>query len=350
MSQMVCLLFFFIFVARSASSNLPIVINTWPFITANAKAWSVINSKGTSALDAIEHGCSMCDLHRQCGSSVGYGGSPDENGETTLDAMIMEGITHSVGAVADLRRVKSAISVARAVMKYTDHTLLVGDAATKFALQMGFKESDLHTNESIAVWKKWRSGKCQPNYWKDVEPDPRKHCGPYKPANRDNPLYKFHDPQNSPDISETNHDTIGMLVVDAKGNIAGGTTTNGMTHKIPGRVGDSPIVGAGAYVDNAVGGAVATGDGDVMMRFLPSFHTVLLMQEGLSPREATRKALIPIIKKYPNFAGALVATTITGEYGAACHNFGGSVQYTVTNPSLKNSTVFKIKCSKHFKF
>ncbi|XP_029636240.1 N(4)-(Beta-N-acetylglucosaminyl)-L-asparaginase [Octopus sinensis] len=350
MSQKVCLLFLLIVVARAAGSNLPLVINTWPFITPNAKAWSVINNKERSALDAVEQGCSMCERYRQCSKSIGYGGRPDEDGETTLDAMIMDGITHSAGAVGGLRRVKAAISVARAVMEYTDHTLLVGEGATKFALQMGFQESDLHSNDSIAMWNNWRSGNCQPNFWKNVKPDPKKHCGPYKPANHDDPLYKFHKPQNSPDISETNHDTIGMIGVDAKGNVAVGTSTNGLANKMHGRVGDSPIVGAGAYVDNAVGGAVATGNGDVMMRFLPSFHVVLLMQEGLSPTEATRKALLPIIKKYPNFHGALIAATITGEYGAACHNFGGSVDYAVTNPSLENSTVFKLMCSKHFQF
>ncbi|GAB1604679.1 N(4)-(Beta-N-acetylglucosaminyl)-L-asparaginase-like [Argonauta hians] len=339
------LLLFLTLVCRTLSSNLPIVINTWPFVSANSKAWHVINSKGRTAVDAVELGCSMCDLYRQCGPSVGYGGSPDENGETTLDAMIMDGNTHSVGSVADLRRVKPAISVARAVMKYTQHTLLVGEAATKFAVQMGFQESDLHTNESIKIWKDWHSSNCQPNYWKDVKPDPDKHCGPYKPANHDS-FYKFHNEESSQEISKNNHDTIGMIVVDADGNIAGGTSTNGMTHKIPGRVGDSPIIGSGAYVDSAVGGAVATGDGDVMMRFLPSFHVVVLMQQGLSPTKATQKALLPIIKKFPSFSGALVATTVAGEYGAACHNFGGSAQFTVINPTLKNSTVVTIKCSK----
>ncbi|XP_038055108.1 putative N(4)-(beta-N-acetylglucosaminyl)-L-asparaginase GM21137 [Patiria miniata] len=137
----------------------------------------------------------------------------------------------------------------------------------QFAVEMGFKEESLATNTSINEWKQWKANNCQPNFRQNVQPDPTKSCGPYHPDYaRSHPV----EPRYNSEVDKGNHDTIGMLVIDRDGNIAGGTTTNGANHKVPGRVGDSPIVGAGCYVDNDVGGAVATGDGDVMMRFLPS--------------------------------------------------------------------------------
>lgn len=326
----------------SKHPSLPLVINTWPFVEATEKAWSVIYHDGGSNLDAVEKGCSVCEIQRLCGDSVGYGGHPDETGKTTLDAMIMDGATHQVGSVGNLKRVKNAISVARAVMDYTEHTLLVGNDATMFAIEMGFPIYNLETNKTIQEFKNWLHNKCQPNYRKNVVPDHTKSCGSYKPILQQ----KFGLPSFSHQtISKDNHDTIGMLVIDKNGNIAGGTTTNGMDHKVPGRVGDSPIIGSGAYVDNDIGGAVGTGDGDIMMRFVPSFHAVHLMQNGLSPEEAASGALKPIIKKYPHFSGAIVAASISGEYGAACHNFGGAAQYTVRTSSMQNATVFSIKCS-----
>lgn len=323
----------------SKSTSLPLVINTWPFEKATEKAWSVITNGGSN-LDAVEKGCSVCEIQRMCSDSVGYGAHPDEKGETTLDAMIMDGVSHRVGSVGNLKRVKGAISVARAVMDYTQHTMLVGNDATIFAQEMGFTITPLYTNESLKEWNDWLHNKCQPNYWQNVLPNHTESCGPYKPIQRHTVPLPSHQ-----SISKDNHDTIGMLVIDKNGNIAGGTSTNGMNHKIPGRVGDSPIIGSGAYVDNDIGGAVGTGDGDVMMRFVPSFHAVQLMLNGFSPEKAARSALKPIIKKYPDFSGAIVAASISGEYGAACHNFGGKVQYTLQTPSLKNATIFTIKCS-----
>ncbi|XP_042900663.1 N(4)-(Beta-N-acetylglucosaminyl)-L-asparaginase isoform X2 [Parasteatoda tepidariorum] len=285
---------------------IPMVINTWAFTNATEKAWNVVKDNRGCALDAVEKGCSQCEIE-QCDHTVGYGGSPDENGETTLDAMIMDGSTHDVGAVAALRRIKNAISVARKVLENTEHSLLVGDQATQFALKMGFKEENLNSNFSLELWKKWKMNNCQPNFWKNVNPDPRKYCGPYKAAS------------NEHDFGEHNHDTIGMIVIDSRGKIAAGTSSNGAKFKIPGRVGDSPIAGSGAYVDEDVGGAAATGDGDVMMRFLPSFHSVENMRRGMNPMDATRESIKRIIVKYPTFSGAVVAATMQGDFGAACH-------------------------------
>ncbi|XP_042881778.1 N(4)-(Beta-N-acetylglucosaminyl)-L-asparaginase-like [Penaeus japonicus] len=327
---------------KTTKDSLPLVINTWSFVNSTAKAWSVLYNDKGSALDAVEKGCSVCE-ELQCDGSVGFGGSPDENGETTLDAMIMDGTTHDVGAVAALRRVKHAISVARMVLEHTTHTLLVGDQATEFALQMGFKEENLTTSSSIEIHEHWKENSCQPNYWKNVQPDPASTCGPYTPVDVSKKSRKWATAQEGKNFNTNNHDTIGMIAIDTTGHIAGGTSTNGATHKIPGRVGDSPIPGSGAYVDRHVGGAAATGDGDVMMRFMPALITVEGMRSGLSPHKAAEKALFQIAMYYPGFMGAIVATTITGEVGAACHGFD-KFPYSVANPTLQEVTVMEVLC------
>ncbi|EDV24643.1 uncharacterized protein TRIADDRAFT_24893 [Trichoplax adhaerens] len=295
--------------------KLPLVINTWPFTVATRAAWKVINSTSGTPLDAVEQGCTACEV-AQCDGTVGYGGSPDESGETTLDAMIMDGTSHDVGSVGCLKRIKSAISVARKVMELTNHTLLVGDEATRFAISTGFKQENLHTNKSVGIYKSWLENNCQPNFWKGVTPNPRSSCGPYRPADTCQSLDCKQDTNH--DVSSDNHDTIGMIVVD-KNTIAGGTSTNGANHKISGRVGDSPIAGAGLYVDKDIGGSAATGDGDVMMRFLPSYQVVESMRLGMSPKKATTEAIMRIKKYYPHFNGALIAVNMAGEVGIYIH-------------------------------
>ncbi|CAG5114644.1 unnamed protein product, partial [Candidula unifasciata] len=176
----VILLFFIIWSVSAKDTLLPVVINTWPFTNATASAWEVLQ-KGGSADDSLVVGCSTCE-RLQCDGSVGFGSNPDESGETTLDAMIMDGATFAVGAVGDLRRVKNAIGVARAVMKYSDHTLLAGESATKFAVEMGFKEESLTTNKSQAMFNDWVKSNCQPNFRQNVKPDPKTSCGPYSPV------------------------------------------------------------------------------------------------------------------------------------------------------------------------
>nr|XP_020463178.1 N(4)-(beta-N-acetylglucosaminyl)-L-asparaginase [Monopterus albus] len=145
-------------------ASLPLVINTWPFSDPTAEAWRTLQSCG-SALDAVEKGLTSCEM-QPCAPTVGFGGSPDESGETTLDAMIMNGDTMEVGAVANLRRIKNAIGVAKAVMTYTDHTLLVGESASVFAENMGFTAEDLTTNISMNIFLQWLKGSCQPNFRK----------------------------------------------------------------------------------------------------------------------------------------------------------------------------------------
>jgi N4-(beta-N-acetylglucosaminyl)-L-asparaginase len=302
------------------STTKRMVINTWggPFANATVAAFQAL-SQGGSALDAIESGCKYCEEH-QCDTTVGFGNHPDTSGRTTLDAMIMDGNTFDVGSVGYIRHYRDAISIARAVMTYTGHTLLVGDGAESFASMMGFTKRDATDANSIHVYEEWREANCQPNFYENI-PEAKVSCGPYSPTH----LTKTADIQ-AKGVKETwkvthdNHDTIGMVSIDGDGNMACGTSTNGANHKVAGRIGDSPITGAGCYVNTLVGGAAATGDGDVMMRFLPSFAAVSFMEQGVSPSEACNRALLPIVKAFPTFSGGVVCVNRQGEYGAATQN------------------------------
>ncbi|KAM6269674.1 N(4)-(beta-N-acetylglucosaminyl)-L-asparaginase isoform 2-T2 [Porphyrio hochstetteri] len=215
----------------ASATALPVVINTWAFRKAAETAWRVLQSGG-SELDAVEKGCGQCEID-QCDGSVGYGGSPDESGETTLDAMIMDGNTMEVGAVADLRHVKNAIGVARKVIEYTKHTLLVGESASLFAVRMGFPYEDLTTQKSLSMYSNWLNQSCQPNYWKNVVPDSSKSCGPYKRPEKVTPKEEQPISQRRAQNVQS-HDTIGMVVIGGSGTVASGTSTNGAIHKIPG--------------------------------------------------------------------------------------------------------------------
>ncbi|XP_065579870.1 N(4)-(Beta-N-acetylglucosaminyl)-L-asparaginase-like isoform X2 [Artemia franciscana] len=294
--------------------------------------------KGGSALDAIERGCSKAE-EMQVDGTVGWGGSPDENGESTLDALIMDGPTHDVGAVANLHRIKNAISVARKVLEHTRHSFLVGESATDFAKQMGFKEENISSANSINMWQIWKNSSCQPNFWKNVVPDSSESCGPYYPKTAD-------DDRNEMPVNgdRYNHDTIGMIAIDKYGRIACGTSTNGSKFKIPGRVGDSSIVGSGCYADQFVGGASATGDGDILMRFSPSLIAVEYMSQGLSPTAAAKIAITRIVRHYPIFSGALVVMNMKGEYGGYCYGFS-EFSYSVASPALEGVQVINVPCN-----
>ncbi|KAI1342927.1 asparaginase-domain-containing protein [Xylariaceae sp. FL0016] len=299
------------------SPGLPMVINTWggAFTVATDAAYlSLLNSQ-TSALDAVEVGCSTCES-AQCDGSVGFGGSPDENCETTLDAMIMDGTTMKSGSVAAIRRIKDAISVARAVLEHTTHTMLAGDQATQFAISNGFVAQNLSTEDSAASCEEWKASACQPNYRINVTPDPSASCGPYVPSalNSSSPGYTSQlQPRDAPE----GHDTISMISLDSSGTMAAGTSTNGASHKIPGRVGDGPITGSGSYVDGDVGGCGATGDGDIMMRFLPCYQAVESMRQGMTPVAAAEDAVNRMLKKYPEVQSGLVVVNNKGEHGGA---------------------------------
>ena len=243
-------------VTRRKSPN-PVVVATWDNREATDAGMKVLLNGG-SALDAVEAGARVPEADPG-DTSVGYGGLPDRKGRVTLDACIMDE-KGNAGAVTYLQHIKHPISVARNVMEKAPHVILSGDGALQFALDQGFEKEELLTEQAEKEWKAWleKSGK--------------------KPEN---------------------HDTIGILALDDKGNICGACSTSGLAFKMPGRVGDSPIIGAGMYVDNEIGGACATGIGELVMKIVGSYMVVELMRQGNSPENACRLAVERIMKKFP---------------------------------------------------
>jgi N4-(beta-N-acetylglucosaminyl)-L-asparaginase len=275
--------------AGGGQTRAPLVIATWNVPNATGRAYEVLVQKG-SALDAVEKGVMMeeADVNNQ---SVGKGGRPDRDGRVTLDACIMDKDSRC-GAVVYLQDIVHAVSVARKVMEETPHVMLAGDGAKKFALEMGFPEENLLTEKSRQEWLEW------------------KKTSKYEPV-----------------INIENHDTIGMLAIDTEGDIAGACTTSGMAYKMAGRVGDSPIIGAGLFVDNEVGGATATGMGEEVVRTVGSFLIVELMRQGKSPQEACEEGVRRIIAKKDNYRDiqiGFIAVNKAGETGAYCIHPGFS--------------------------
>jgi N4-(beta-N-acetylglucosaminyl)-L-asparaginase len=283
---------------QSISKNNPIVVSTWaPNIKANAAAWEVLG-KGGRALDAVERGVQVPEAD-PADQSVGYGGLPDRGGKVTLDACIMDE-KGNCGAVMALEHIMHPIAVARLVMEKTPHVQLVGNGALQFALANGFKKENLLTPESEQIWKDWlREAKYDPKQSIDIL-----------------------DQQSKKNVPGqiNNHDTIGMIALDSIGNVSGACTTSGMAFKMHGRVGDSPIIGAGLFVDNEVGAATATGVGEEVVKICGSHTVVELMRQGLSPELACRRAVERMLKK--NGAKAkdiqvgFIAINKKGEFGA----------------------------------
>jgi N4-(beta-N-acetylglucosaminyl)-L-asparaginase len=297
-------------IAKSTILNpvpgFPIVISTWDFgIAANKEAWKTLQSGGR-ALDAVEAGVKIPEADMK-NHTVGRAGYPDRDGHVSLDACIMDEFGNC-GSVAAIEYIAHPISVARLVMEKTPHVMLVGEGATQFAVEQGFKKEELLTPESKAAWQEW-----------------------LKTA-KYSPVINIENKQGMPG-NQRNHDTIGMLAIDAKGNISGACTTSGMAFKLHGRVGDSPIIGAGLYVDNEVGGATSTGVGEEVIRNVGSFLVVELMRQGYSPEDACREAVKRIIKKKPATAKDIqvgfLAINKKGEYGAFAIQTGFS--YAVCN-------------------
>lgn len=327
------------------SDQYPLVVSTWPFLDAVRAAWRAAD-RGFSAVDAVVEGCSACEELR-CDGTVGPGGSPDENGETTIDALVMDGVTMEVGAVAAMRYVKDGIRAARLVMQHTKHTLLVGEQASAFAISMGLPgPTNLSSAESMAKWSKWKEDSCQPNFWKKVVPV--NSCGPFHPRESldltEGTCFKAKQMETTESRSSLiglhNHDTIAVAVVDKMGHIAVGTSTNGATFKIPGRVGDGPIAGSSAYADDEIGACGATGDGDIMMRFLPCYQVVESMRLGMEPQLAAKDAISRIARKFPDFVGAVFAVNKNGVHAGACH--GWTFQYSVRSPEMDDVEVFTV--------
>ena len=264
------------------NKNNPIILSTWNFgLPANEVAIKAL-SDGGNAMDAAEAGARHAESDEE-NNSVGYGGLPDENGNVTLDACVMDSNGNS-GSVAFIQNIKHPVSVARKVMEETKHVMLVGEGARKFAVSKGFKEIDLLTAKSKKEWKKWLKE--------------RREMTPHE-----------------------THDTISVLVQDKNGDLAGACTTSGWAYKMHGRVGDSPIIGAGLFVDNEVGSAAATGLGEEVIKTTGSFLVVELMRQGYSPNEACSEALNRVIKAHngnPDFQIGYIALRKDGEAGAAC--------------------------------
>lgn len=252
----------------------------------------------------------------------------------------MDGSDFNMGAVADLREVKDAIKVAKHVLLQTRHSFLAGNQATDFAVKMGFVRESLVSKHSKQQYFDWVKNNCQPNFWTNVVPDPSKSCGPYRAVEILNASIYNYELHN---FGSENHDTIGMVVIDEKGNIFAGTSTNGARHKIPGRVGDSPIPGAGAYCDNKYGAAAATGDGDIMMRHLPSFLAVELLRNGLTPKKAADEVVRRIGENYPEFSGAIIVADKNGNYAAACNNVDGGFHFSVAD--VKGVRLEHVSCA-----
>ncbi len=271
--------------------NKPIVVATWDVKNATKKAWEILSTNGNS-LDAVEQGCRVEEANEN-GQSVGIGGLPDREGNVTLDACIMDYMSNC-GSVVYLKDIKHAISVARLVMEKTPHVMLAGDGAKKYALSMGFNEENLLTAKSKKDWMDWK---------KEEE---------YKPI-----------------INIENHDTIGMLAMDEKQNISGACTTSGLAYKMQGRVGDSPIIGSGLFIDNEIGGAVATGLGEEVIKTVGSFLVVELMRQGYSPDDACKIAIDRIVKKprsnYKNFQVGYLALNKMGQIGSYSIQKGFSI-------------------------
>jgi N4-(beta-N-acetylglucosaminyl)-L-asparaginase len=294
------------------------VVSTWDFgVAANQAAWGVL-SKGGRALDAVEAGVKIPEADMK-NHSVGRAGYPDRDGHVTLDASIMDN-DGNCGAVAALEHIAHPISVARRVMERTPHVLLVGDGALQFALEQGFKKEHLLTPESEKAWHEWlKTAKYHPSANSEV----RDYGATGMPG------------------GAKNHDTIGMLAIDANGRLAGACTTSGMAWKMRGRVGDSPIIGAGLYVDGEVGGATSTGVGEEVIRNVGSFLVVELMRQGRTPQEACREAVMRIIKRRPaatkEMQVGFLAMNKQGEVGAWAIQHGFS--YAVCDANKQDGLI-----------
>lgn len=277
---------------KSSAIHKPIVLSTWRFgLQANEAAWQILSKNGR-ALDAVEAGVRVPEAD-PTERSVGYGGRPDRDGRVTLDACIMDQ-NANIGSVACLEYIKHPISVARAVMEKTPHVMLVGEGALQFALAQGFPKENLLVEASEKEWKEWlKTSKYEPK------------------ANIEN------------------HDTIGMIALDAQGNLSGACTTSGMANKMHGRVGDSPIIGAGLYVDNEIGAATATGHGEEVVRIVGCHLVVELMRQGKSPQAACEEAVARIIKltkqrnkNLKDIQVGFIALDKKGRHGAYCIQSG----------------------------
>ncbi len=274
----------------------PLILSTWDFkLQTNQTGYKTLMDGG-SALDAVEKSIRVVEEDPNT-TSVGRGGYPDRDGHLTLDACIMDEYGNA-GSVLFLEHIMHPISVARLVMEKTPHVILAGDGALQFAIEQGFKKEDLLGEQAKTAYKNW-----------------------------------LKESKYQPPIGEKNHDTCGLIAMDKNGNLAGGCSTSGAAWKLRGRVGDSPIIGAGLYVDNEIGAATSTGLGEAVIKVAGSFLIVEAMRNGKSPQEACKMAIERIIKKQPkykdvdNFLVGFIAINKQGEIGALSYRKG--LQYSL---------------------
>lgn len=279
--------------SAATAGLLPAAASTWGFGRQANEAALAVLAAGGSALDAVEQGIWVTEADLT-NASVGAGGTPNADGVVQLDACIMDGTTHRAGSVAALEGILHPISAARRVMEQTRHVMLVGEGARRFALAQGLATAEMPTPERRKAWEAWRAKQ---------------------------------------EAAEKTHDTIALLVVDAHGIMAGGCSTSGLGYKIPGRVGDSPIIGSGLYVDGEVGGAGATGMGENIMRYCGSFAVVERMRQGMPPREACLATVEWIVRQEGRTAGLdvnFVALDRHGRAGGA--GSSGGFAYSFSTP------------------
>lgn len=319
-----------IFERTSALSvKTPVVVSTWDSgIRANAAAWRVLQKKGR-ALDAVEQAAISAENEISC--CVGLGAYPDRDGKVTLDASIMDEFSNC-GSVAFLRRIKNPISVARKLMETTPHVFLAGAGAEQFALQNGFKrQPERLSPESEKAYRKWLKK------------------SKYEPViNLENMKKSGQVSQFSPPFFEDgtpNHDTMGTIALDARSNLSGACTTSGMAFKMRGRVGDSPIIGAGLFVDNEIGAATSSGVGEEVIRICGTHLIIELMRFGYTPEKACEEAVRRIVKrdaeKAKNFQVGFIALSKKGEVGAFSVQKGFT--YSVTSDDFPKGKVLEAK-------
>lgn len=320
---------------QSTAVSRPVAIASGNGLAAVARALEILRAGG-DPLDAAVEGVKIVEDDPN-DHTVGIGGLPNEEGVVELDASVMHGPSHRAGSVASLRNIKNPAAVAREVARRTDHVMLVGEGALKFALRMGFKEENLLTEEVREMWLKWRSTLNRDDDWlQDDEfdlPTPKSEKrsdangaarSPSSPKPQA-PSHFFADANGVPHTTGTIH----LSAVTSAGDLAGCTTTSGLSWKLPGRVGDSPIIGAGCYTDNAVGSAGGTGRGEAAMQNAAAFHVVRRMEAGDDPTAACLYVLKSIAdrtkakrllnaKGQPSFNLALYALRKDGAFGSAC--------------------------------
>ncbi len=317
------------------SATKPVVIASSNGLQATAKAMAMIRD-GSDALDAVIAGVNIVEDDPE-DTSVGYGGLPNEEGVVELDSSVMHGPTGRGGAVASLRNIKNPSKVAKVVMERTDHVLIVGEGALKFARAHGFKEENLLTERSREIWLRWKENSSTKDDWLPAHDIDTIDVG-----------------DNFREFFRTTG-TINCNAVDRKGNISGVTTTSGLAFKIPGRVGDSPILGAGLYVDNEVGAAGSTGRGEANLLSCASVMIVEFMRQGKSPEEAclmackrigsqTKMKRLLDAQGKPNFNVSFYAINKRGDYGSAA--IWSGAQYTVNTGEPQSK---KLECAYLYK-